>query len=84
MTADDLDLSRAAWRTSTYSNNGGACVEVAAVWRKSTHSNNGGECVEVAHAGLGVVAVRDSNDPAGPALALTPQQWTAFTIIVKG
>jgi Domain of unknown function (DUF397) len=26
---DDLDLSRAAWRKSTYSNNGGACVEVA-------------------------------------------------------
>ncbi len=26
---DDLDLSRAAWRKSTYSNNGGNCVEVA-------------------------------------------------------
>ncbi len=30
MTAtDDLDLSRAAWRKSTYSNNGGACLEIA-------------------------------------------------------
>lgn len=29
MTADGLDLSRAAWRTSTYSNNGGSCVQVA-------------------------------------------------------
>jgi hypothetical protein len=29
MTADGLDLSRAAWRKSTYSNNGGSCVEVA-------------------------------------------------------
>ena len=29
MTAMDLDLSRAAWRKSTYSNNGGSCVEVA-------------------------------------------------------
>ena len=29
MTADDPDLSRAAWRKSTYSNNGGSCVEVA-------------------------------------------------------
>jgi|HubBroStandDraft_6_1064221.scaffolds.fasta_scaffold519042_1 hypothetical protein len=28
MTADGLDLSRAAWRKSTYSNNGGSCVEV--------------------------------------------------------
>jgi hypothetical protein len=29
MTAMDLDLSRAAWRKSTYSNNGGNCIEVA-------------------------------------------------------
>jgi Domain of unknown function (DUF397) len=29
MTAMDLDLSRAVWRKSTCSNNGGACVEVA-------------------------------------------------------
>ena len=29
MTATDLDLSRAVWRRSTYSNNGGQCVEVA-------------------------------------------------------
>ena len=26
---DDLDLSRAMWQKSTYSNNGGSCVEVA-------------------------------------------------------
>jgi len=30
MTPDDLDLSRATWRKSTYSNNGGACVKVTA------------------------------------------------------
>jgi Domain of unknown function (DUF397) len=47
---DDQDLSRAAWRKSSYSNNGGSCVEVAAVWRTSSHSGNGGSCVEVAHA----------------------------------
>lgn len=29
MATSDMDLSRAAWRKSTYSNNGGACVEVA-------------------------------------------------------
>ena len=28
--APDADLSRAAWRTSSYSNNGGECVELAA------------------------------------------------------
>ena len=29
MDAPDFDPSRAAWRTSSYTNNGGACVEVA-------------------------------------------------------
>ena len=81
---DDLDLSRAAWRTSTYSNNGGECVEVAAVWRTSTYSNNGGNCVEVARPGPEMVAVRDSKDPDGPKLAFTPRQWMAFTSTVKG
>jgi Domain of unknown function (DUF397) len=65
MTADDLDLSRAAWR-------------------KSTHSNNGGSCVEVASCAQRVIAVRDSTDPDGPALAFTPGQWAAFTSTVKG
>jgi hypothetical protein len=40
-------MSRAPWRKSSYSNNGGQCVEVA-TWRKSTYSGNGGQCVEVA------------------------------------
>jgi hypothetical protein len=29
MTATDLDLSRATWRKSTHSNNGGNCIEIA-------------------------------------------------------
>jgi Domain of unknown function (DUF397) len=29
--APSAELSRAAWRTSSYSNNGGECVELAAV-----------------------------------------------------
>ena len=41
-------------------------------WRKSSHSNGlGGECVELA-ALPGQVLVRDSKDPDGPRLALTP------------
>jgi hypothetical protein len=83
MTAMDLDLSRAAWRTSTYSGNGGQCIEVAAVWRTSTYSGNGGACVEVARSGPELVAVRDSKDPDGPKLAFTPATWQAFTSFVK-
>ncbi|MEU4641089.1 DUF397 domain-containing protein [Micromonospora sp. NPDC023814] len=48
-------------------------------WRKSSRSSgNGGNCVEVADNLPGVVAVRDSKDPAGPALAFPPAAWRAF------
>ncbi|MEU4338280.1 DUF397 domain-containing protein [Micromonospora lupini] len=48
-------------------------------WRKSTRSgSNGGECVEVADNLPGIVAVRDSKDPHGPALTFTPAAWATF------
>jgi Domain of unknown function (DUF397) len=50
-------------------------------WFKSSYSDNGGACVEVA-ANLvtahGIVPVRDSKNPSGPALTFTPTAWTAF------
>ncbi|RBQ16467.1 DUF397 domain-containing protein [Spongiactinospora rosea] len=50
-----------------------------AIWRKSTRStDNGGDCVEVATNLPGLIAVRDSKDPTGPALTFTPAQWTTF------
>ncbi|MFE2937496.1 DUF397 domain-containing protein [Streptomyces sp. NPDC059255] len=47
---------------------------------KSSYSggNAGQECVEVALNVPTVVAVRDSKDPAGPVLHLTPAAWAAF------
>jgi len=60
MSKYEIDLSRAVWRTASY-------------------SNGSGECVEVAGLGSGYRAVRDSKDPAGPVLAVTHCQWTAFT-----
>jgi hypothetical protein len=48
-------------------------------WRKSTRSNgSGGNCVEVADNLPGAVAVRDSKDPSGPALAFRRDAWRAF------
>ena len=85
-----MDLTNANWRKSSYSSgNGGACVEVADLtgsnWRKSSHSSaNGGNCVEVAAGGPGVVAVRDSKDPDGPALIFSPADWSAFIASLKG
>jgi hypothetical protein len=52
------DLSRAAWRVSSYTGNG--------------------SCVEVARNLPGIVAVRDSKDRGGPALALSPGAWRAL------
>ena len=49
-----------------------------AQWRKSSYSGNTGNCLEVS--GLGpVIAVRDSKNPAGPALMFLPSAWRRFT-----
>ncbi|WP_267244947.1 DUF397 domain-containing protein [Streptomyces sp. PR69] len=68
------------WFKSSYSSEeGGACVEVAYTWRKSSYSGTeGGSCVEVA-ASPTTIHVRDSKDPEGPMLTLTPSAWAAFT-----
>ncbi|CAM00867.1 DUF397 domain-containing protein [Saccharopolyspora erythraea] len=48
-------------------------------WRKSSRTGVGGNgnCVEVAFVGA-AVAVRDSKDPDGAALAFTHEAWAAF------
>ncbi|WPB89823.1 DUF397 domain-containing protein [Streptomyces malaysiensis] len=59
------DLSVAAWRKSSYSN------------------NNGGNCVEVADNLPGVVPVRDSKNPDGPAIPFPTKSWAAFIASLK-
>jgi Domain of unknown function (DUF397) len=50
-----------------------------AVWRKSSFSSpTSNNCVEVATNLPGLVAVRDSKNPQGPALVFTPAQWRAL------
>jgi hypothetical protein len=68
-----------AWQKSSHSgSNGGNCVEVAEGWRKSGHSgDNQGNCVELAGTSDRIVAVRDSKDPDGPVLLVTPSALRA-------
>ncbi|MFJ2955382.1 DUF397 domain-containing protein [Streptomyces sp. NPDC087270] len=55
------------WFTSSYSANGGQCVEVAANLAASR----------------GVVPVRDSKDPGGPVLAFPADAFALFVAGVK-
>ena len=54
-------------------------------WFKSSYSDNGGACVEVA-ANLattrGVVPVRDSKNPNGPALVFPAEAFSSFVAAV--
>jgi hypothetical protein len=48
-------------------------------WIKSSYSGpTGGNCVEAAALPDGVVAVRDSKAPGGPALVFAAAAWGAF------
>ncbi|WP_263168605.1 DUF397 domain-containing protein [Streptomyces sp. SCSIO ZS0520] len=55
------------WFKSSYSNNGGQCIEVAAN-------------LVAAH---GVVPVRDSKNPTGPSLLVPSSAWSSFVAAVK-
>ncbi|MEU7635572.1 DUF397 domain-containing protein [Streptomyces sp. NPDC039016] len=56
-----------------------------ASWRRSSYSNgSGGNCVEVADGLPGIVPVRDSKDPQGPALVFSAVGWASFVAAVKG
>ncbi|WP_280232882.1 DUF397 domain-containing protein [Nocardia cyriacigeorgica] len=52
-------------------------------WFKSRHSESNAQCVEVAHLDEGLVGVRDSKNPTGPALVFAPAEWDAFTTSLR-
>ncbi|MFF4381030.1 DUF397 domain-containing protein [Kitasatospora sp. NPDC001547] len=54
-----------------------------AKWRKSTYSNGQGGCIEVADGYRGVMPVRDSKDPLGPALVFPAEEWVSFVAAVR-
>ncbi|MFF0478348.1 DUF397 domain-containing protein [Streptomyces sp. NPDC004284] len=74
-----MNTADLSWFKSSYSDSeGGECIEVAYDWRKSSYSSSeGGECVEVA-AHPTLIHIRDSKNPHGPQLAVSPTSWTTF------
>ncbi len=54
-----------------------------AIWRTSSHSGGNGNCVQVATNLPGIIAVRDSKNPAGPELNFSPASWATFTATVR-
>ena len=91
-------LNDLTWRKSSFSGNGGDCVEVAwrkssfsadnggcveVAWRKSTFSGGDGGCVEVGWPVTGV-AVRDSKNVTGPTIAFPTKDWRAFLATLPG
>ena len=59
--------------------------ELSVKWCKSSYSgDNGGDCIEAALGFIpGVVPVRDSKDPEGPALVFPAAAFAAFVGAVK-
>ncbi|MFF4949973.1 DUF397 domain-containing protein [Streptomyces chattanoogensis] len=64
----DLDLANAEWTKSSYSDaSGGDCVEFT---RALTEPH-------------GLIPIRDSKNPDGPALIVRAAHWSAFVAAVK-
>ncbi len=52
-------------------------------WRKSSFSGTQNDCVEVSESIPGLVPVRDSKDPEGPALVFERDAFASFVAAVK-
>ncbi|MFB7593284.1 DUF397 domain-containing protein [Streptomyces sp. NPDC056160] len=56
-------------------------------WLRSSYSTGANNCVETARPAAepyaGLLAVRDSKDPDGPALLFSPGSWAEFTAAAR-
>jgi hypothetical protein len=56
-------------------------------WLRSSYSTGANNCVETARPDsgpwTGLLAVRDSKDPAGPALLFSPGSWAGFVATLR-
>ncbi|MHB9861871.1 DUF397 domain-containing protein [Streptomyces sp. YIM S03343] len=47
-------------------------------YRKSSYSDQVAECIEIATNVPTTVAIRDSKNPTGPRIRITPEAWSNF------
>jgi hypothetical protein len=56
-------------------------------WQRSSYSTGANNCVETARPAAGplagLLAVRDSKAPDGPALLFSPESWAEFVTAVR-
>ncbi|MFJ9585487.1 DUF397 domain-containing protein [Streptomyces acidicola] len=59
-------------------------ASVLSAWRKSSYSGGSSDnCLEVTHTALPThIPVRDSKNPAGPALVFPAPAWQAFVTLL--
>ncbi|WP_327728456.1 DUF397 domain-containing protein [Streptomyces sp. NBC_00487] len=58
--------------------------ELIGPFRKSSYSGQQGDCVEVGATSTGGRVIRDSKNPHGPLLYISPAGWRAFLGAVAG
>jgi uncharacterized protein DUF397 len=77
MTSEDFT----GWRTASYSDAHGNCVQVG--WRTASHSDANTNCVQVAASGR-LVGVRDTKEQErGQVLEFPAAAWLAFISTAK-
>ncbi|GAA1994688.1 DUF397 domain-containing protein [Amycolatopsis minnesotensis] len=77
-----VEPSGVVWRTSSYTNANGACVEVGVDWRTSSYTSGNNECVEVGTSPFAIL-VRDTKQRNGGSLRIDSRPWRAFLTEVR-
>ena len=59
-------------------------MALTSTWKKSSFSDpNGGNCVQARQPASEAVQVRDSKNPSGPVLSVSPAAWMSFIFDVS-